>query len=258
MSPSITVDCETEAPLSAGESQALYPLIQSNFTSVYTWRRLWHAWGLCQRHACGLIATDAAFRNHSTALLYADLLQRAQHAMQVDGPLRAWRLAWRLRDQEPCLLCEAGVGPHSHNAAAPALPAHATDLSAARAFAAHTRPFWQETICGRCLGTCAEPRCRLHLRADLRKGASIDLSRQQRLVATISHRAGVHARAFRWDARGSETESDQAAVISAVGWCSGWKALLVLAAGPNDTAAGSERRIGRPGKDEPPPRTGQE
>lgn len=225
--PSIAI-CECVAPLSDGEVHALHWFVRGNIMTPYTWRRLWRAWGLCQRHACGFISIDAAFRNHGLAILYAELMQRAQGVMQLHEPLWRWRLAWRLRDREPCLMCGAGLGPHSHSAAAADILARSRDVTAIRAFAARTSPFWRNTVCGRCLGVAADPRCRPHLLEDIRDGVTIDLPRQQALVTDISRRTGVHARAFRWDAPGGDTIADQAALISAVGWCSGWKALLQL------------------------------
>jgi Dehydratase family len=60
----------------------------------HTRQRLWHAWELCQRHASGFITVDAACRHgrmHGPALLYADLMTRAQQAFRWRGPL--WGVA---------------------------------------------------------------------------------------------------------------------------------------------------------------------
>jgi len=35
-------------------------------------------------------------------------------------------------------------------------------------------------------------------------------------------------RSFRWELRGTDTGEDRAALISAVGWCSGWRPLLSI------------------------------
>jgi hypothetical protein len=51
------------------------------------------------------------------------------------------------------------------------------------------------------------------------------------LVQRIADHIQRYRESFRWEKRGTETVEDRAALISAAGWCSGWRSLLALAAG---------------------------
>jgi hypothetical protein len=128
---------------------------------------------------------------HGPALLYADLMTRAQQAFRWRGPLWAWRIAWALRDRGPCLMCESGLGPTSPSAAAGDLIARSRDPSEIWAFARRTRAFWQDTVCGRCVDERSGRQRRPHLVDDVRRGSVADVAQQRALVADISRRVGV-------------------------------------------------------------------
>ncbi|MBI4011012.1 MAG: hypothetical protein HY359_01770 [Candidatus Rokubacteria bacterium] len=44
----------------------------------------------------------------------------------------------------------------------------------------------------------------------------------------IVDHVGVYSCSFRWECRGTDTAEDQAALVSAVGWCSGWQPWIPL------------------------------
>jgi hypothetical protein len=47
-------------------------------------------------------------------------------------------------------------------------------------------------------------------------------------VEYIFHHLSLYHRSFRLEFHGTETVEDMAALISAVGWCSGWKLFLSI------------------------------
>jgi len=79
------------------------------------------------------------------------------------------------------------------------------------------------------LATGAAARCRAHLGEELLTGEAVDLAAQRELVESIYGHMARFSRAFVWEYRGTATEEDRAALISAIGWCGGWKPWLWLA-----------------------------
>jgi hypothetical protein len=217
--------------LSEGEIHYLWWYVQGSIMEPDVRRRLRLGWGMCGRHAWGALAAEAAFRHnyfHGPAILYQDLMERALRAFEVAGPWPERRLARRLRTAGPCLMCDMGLHGRSRGAAKPELVERGRDLSMIRRFAAQAREFWFPNVCGPCAGESAPARCRLHLLEEIRGGTVGDLALQRALVSTILERITVYARSYRWEYRGTETDRDRSALLSAVGWCSGWTAGLAL------------------------------
>ena len=52
----------------------------------------------------------------------------------------------------------------------------------------------------------------------------------RQLVTDIAHRLSIYAQSFQVEFRHTRTDEDLAALISAVGWCSGWSVFLSLMA----------------------------
>ncbi len=97
-----------------------------------------------------------------------------------------------------------------------------------------TRRYWEPLVCGACAGTASPVRWRRHLVADLDYGRIGDLVPHRMLLVDVAHHLVRYARSFRVEQRGTETEEDRAALIGAVGWCSGWQTILdVLGHGPS-------------------------
>ena len=132
-------------------------------------------------------------------------------------------------------MCELGYGPHSKGAARPDILKTGRDLTEIRAFAKRTSPYWEGAVCGRCAGTGSEMRCRRHLMEDLSARKIEDLSMHKRLVEYIVRHITVYALSFRYEYHGTETVEDVAALISAVGWCCGWKTFLEFLHEPERT-----------------------
>jgi hypothetical protein len=53
--------------------------------------------------------------------------------------------------------------------------------------------------------------------------AGADLARHRILLKDVLEHLGLYRQSFVWGYHGTETDEDRAALISAVGWCSGWQ-----------------------------------
>lgn len=216
--------------LSEGEVHFLWWFIQGSIMDLETRRRLWRAWGMCERHGSAWLSVEAAFRHcylHSLAIVYSELMERASRAFEMSGPLAGTRLARRLRLRGPCLMCELELGPDSSGGFVSAeRVAEGRDLSQLRRFMAESARHWRGAVCGRCASTAAASRCRVHLLLDLERDPAIELAPHRALVAKIAAHVVRYSVSFRWEQRGTDTAEDRAALVSAVRWCGGWSALL--------------------------------
>lgn len=216
---------------SDGEIYYLWSFIQGNIMIPETRWQLRRAWGMCERHAFIAVAVECAHRRtflHGPAILYHDLMKRAVATFNTPGPLKAIQIGRRFRETKPCLMCKLGYDAHS--ATLMSLPDYirvGNDLTNIRAFAAETEPYWRAAVCGECAGTGASPLCRIHLREWLDDGRA-DLGEQKALVEHIFRHINNYLRSFCWDHRDTDTAEDRAGLISAVGWCSGWRPWLSL------------------------------
>ncbi len=194
-------------------------------------KQLREAWGFCERHAWGAILVEASFRHgymHGPAILYEDLLGLALPDLHLKGPLTNLRLLRNLREKGLCLMCDMGLGPESEGVVTAELVNRGQDPGELRRFAQETEPFWVETICGICLGNGSWRRCRQHLLADASRGLIQNLSGHYNFLNRIFNRLVHFSRSFRWECQGTDTDEDRAALISAVGWCSGWNPFLKI------------------------------
>lgn len=211
--------------LSDGEIHFLWWFIQGSIMTSSVRESLWKGWGMCERHTWGFLAVEAAFRQgymHGPAILYEDLMHHA--AGVFDGK----RVFKGLREKGPCHMCELGYGAHSKGAARPELLRTGRDLKEIRAVAKKASPYWHGAVCGRCAESDSWVRCRRHLIEDLSAGRIKDLSMHEQLVKYVARHISIYALSFRYEYNGTETEEDAAALISAAGWCSGWKVFLEI------------------------------
>lgn len=217
--------------LSGGEIHYLWWFIQGSIMFPHTRFQLRKAWGFCERHAWGAILVEASFRHgymHGPAILYEDLLGPAVQAANLQGPLKNLRLLKNLRNKGPCIMCEMNLGPETRGAASADIVERGRDLKELRVFAQRTKTYWEKTICGRCLGNGSWLRCRRHLIEDASKGAMGSLLPHHDLLDYILQQITLYSRSFRWEFHGTDTEENKAALVSAVGWCSGWQPLLAI------------------------------
>ncbi|MBI5571246.1 MAG: hypothetical protein HY914_14985 [Desulfomonile tiedjei] len=217
--------------LSPGEIHFLWWFIQGSIMNPSTRERLRKGWGLCERHAWGWMIVEAAFRSgymHGPAVLYEDVMGLALAAFEMHGPMQGGRLRRRLRQKRPCLMCEEGYGPHSKGFVKQKIVEQGRDLTEFRSLARNTFPFWRKAVCGKCAGDGAAARCRRHLIEDESLGLIRDLSRSLELLTYIVRHLVRYARSFQFEFQGTQTLEDEAALLCAVGWCSGWSLFLSL------------------------------
>jgi len=223
-----------ELLLSPGEIHFLWWFIQGSIMNPSTRERLRRAWGMCERHAWGWMIVEAAFRNgfmHGPAVLYEDVMGLALEALQMRGPLQFGRLKRRLRQKSLCLMCEEGYGPNAPGFVRPNIVEQGRDLTQFRLLARRTYPHWKDAVCGRCSGDESPVRCRRHLIEDELPGIVGDVLGPHELVSYCVRHLRTYARSFQFEFHGTETPEDEAALICAVGWCSGWSQML-SAVGP--------------------------
>ena len=217
------------APLSSGEANFLWWFSQGSIMDVQVRRTLRGAWGMCDRHTAAWLTVEAAFRQgfmHGPAVMYTDLMERALRVFNVADRLSARRLARRLQSRSPCHVCAMGLGPNSEGYVPKDRLKVGRDLSQIRRFMEEASGFWHETLCGRCAEILAEGRCRMHLCADIQRGNLDGLEQSREMVRRIAHHIGRYHESFRWESHGTDTAADRGALISAAGWCGGWRGLL--------------------------------
>ncbi|MDQ7784907.1 MAG: hypothetical protein RDU20_18635 [Desulfomonilaceae bacterium] len=221
--------------ISPGEIHFLWWFIQGSIMNPSTRERLRKAWGMCERHAWGWMVVEAAFRSgymHGPAVLYEDLMGPAMGAFKMLGPMQHGRLKRRLRLRGPCLMCEEGFGPDSQGYVRTDIIRQGRDLRALQSLARRTARYWTETVCGKCSGDDSPIRCRRHLIEDAAIGQSDDFSSHRAHVTYIAQHLVAYAGSFQFEFKGTQTLEDEAALISAVGWCSGWKLFLSIVGVP--------------------------
>jgi hypothetical protein len=216
-------------PLSDGEIHFLYWFIQGSIMIPETRHALHRAWGLCERHAWAALAVEMSFRPtylHGPALLYQDLLERCLAAFTRAGPLRAQRVARRLRSQGPCLMCKLNVYRAGRGGASLTTIERGRQTAPLYRFAIDHKKYWEQTVCGVCDGSTSHIRCRRHL-IEQASGLA-EHSVHAGLVADLLDRVRVLARSYIWENHGTDRPEHRAALISTAGFMSGWRPLLVL------------------------------
>lgn len=217
--------------LSPGEIHFLWWFIQGSIMNPSTRTRLRRAWGMCQRHAWGWMVVEAAFRNaymHGPAVLYEDLMVTAAPLFELRGPAQLVRLARRLKEKGPCLMCEEGYNAGSKGFVKPHIVQQGRDLTQFQRLAGRTAPFWGPSVCGRCANTDSPLRCRIHLIEDISTGQAKDIQFHRDAFSKIVERLRRYARSFQFEFQGTRTDEDEASLIEAVAWCSGWETFLAL------------------------------
>lgn len=216
---------------SSGEIYYLWYFVQGSIMNPDVRLALRNAWGFCERHAWIAIQVEVALRQGymmGPAILYEDLLERSAALFELGGPLKRWQLIKRLRGKGLCLMCEMNLGPETQGFARKDLMSKGRNPTALRKLSDVGRSYWEETVCGRCSGGGSWRRCRRHLIEDLTQGEWDDLDRHATFVRDVSERVARYSRSFEWGCRDTATDEDRASLISAVGWCSGWRPFLSM------------------------------
>jgi hypothetical protein len=216
-----------------GEVHFLWWFIQGSITDADTWNALLRAYGLCERHAWAYLSVEIAFRGRyllGPVILYRVLIERTSRAIHAHQYIRRPPLR-RLKAAGQCLLCKLNIDSAGVGAAPRARLDRGRDSSGLRSFSTSLAPSWRPQVCAICAGDAqqavASARCRLHLLADANAHNPVDFIWQQSTLRELSARLTEYERSFVF---GADRSSDQdcAALISAIGWCSGWRPLLDL------------------------------
>lgn len=214
-------------PLGPAEVHFLWWFIQGSVMEPETRAQLRAGWGLCARHGPGFMAVEAAYRRgwvHACAVLYVDLMERAHATLTADRPWGGVAAAWSLGGRRRCLMCELDVGPASGVAAVGAALATEFDLASFTERLTETREHWWREVCATCVPDAPGPPCRPH--TSFGPGTPRELRAARATVERILPHLRRYGRSFRWDARDTDTAADRAALVSAIGWCSGWSCLV--------------------------------
>ena len=221
--------------LTDGEVHFLWWFIRGSMMNPDTRRQLRQAWGMCSRHAAGLLAVEAAFRQgrmQASALLYLDLIERAVGAITSRGPFAEVRAARRLDTHGPCLMCELRVAGAASGGAPADLLTLGRDSIQLTWSANESRRYWEPLVCRDCRVGAAGPRCRVHLVAHAQSVRPDELAPERAALGHIYRHLVRYARSFRMEHPGVDTPEDRAALVEAVGWCSGWSGLFGMFEGP--------------------------
>jgi hypothetical protein len=215
--------------LSDGEVHFLWWFIQGSIMNPETRERLRRAWGMCARHATALLAVEAAYRHgwmHACAILYLDLVEGGLGALTTGEPFSEERAIRRLYATGPCLMCDLAVEQSGRGAASVELLERGRDPAQLGAFAGETERHWRPLVCRACSPGASGPLCRVHLIRDHGLDVSGEVRSLRATLGYIARHLIRYARSFRWQDRDTDTPEDRAALIEAVGWCSGWAGLL--------------------------------
>lgn len=105
------------------------------------------------------------------------------------------------------------------------------------AFTRATAAYWCTQMCRVCADAGGSSLCRRHLREALLTGGvdREEVSAQRATVDELASHMLRYEHSFIWGAHEEATMEDQAALIGAIGWLSGWRPWLVLTRGREHT-----------------------
>ncbi|MGO8840237.1 MAG: RNA pyrophosphohydrolase [Methyloceanibacter sp.] len=205
--------------------------------------QLMRHWGYCERHAWVSLTVEMSVLHgfcSRSASLYLDILQQASTALAGNNQ-RA--VAKQLRESGSCMICNAK--PTRRGLLSAAELSEAKDPTRLRSFVKESALFWSSDCCPRCINGVTNGRlCRRHLIEVLNEGASPDLEDERKHLLNVLARLENYAWSFSWGFRGIDGPEDRGALISAIGWCSGWSSLAVLIPLGHPSLASHARSLG--------------
>jgi hypothetical protein len=213
--------------ISDGEVNCILGFLHDGSIAAEPWHRLMGAWGYCERHAWTSLVIEMAMLKgfvSRSAFLYFDLLQQAVDVLGA----RTRTLAKRLGERNPCMICE--INPRRRGWLSDAEISEARDQGRLRSFADELAPLWRESRCPRCLGLETSGRlCRRHLHEAIETHLPVAIDDELRYLLSLTPRVETYAKSFMWQHRGTDRAEDRAALLAAIGWCSGWSPLASIA-----------------------------
>jgi 8-oxo-dGTP pyrophosphatase MutT (NUDIX family) len=184
-------------------------------------------WGYCERHAWVSLAVEMSLLHgfcSRSATLYTDVLRQGIAALSPEYHRRPRAVAKALKESGTCMICSAN--PRGRGLLTVAELAKAKDVSSLRSLAEGSAQFWASDCCPHCInGATHGHLCRRHLIEALDIGTPSNLDADHRHLVNVLARLENFAWSFSWDFRGIDGPEDRAALISAIGWCSGWSSL---------------------------------
>lgn len=234
-------DVSRSAPFAptCAEINFLWSFIQGSIVIPETWNALLRGYGLCERHAWVHVSIEMSFRDEhllGPAILYTELIEKALRAVSRPQFVGRHATEYGLRARGPCFLCTMNL---RNNASAGASPRarldRGRDTSTLRAFAGRLAPVWRSWLCPECAGCecvgTAPTLCRQHFIAAVHSNAPVDISTQRNMLRDLSDHMAHYQDSFLFGGP-SASDHDRAALIAAIGWCSGWRPLLAQLASP--------------------------
>ena len=223
-----------ELAITEGEINFLWSFMQGSIMIPETRNALLRGYGFCERHAWVHISVEMSFRDRyllAPAILYKALIDKSLRALRAPRRASFRSVMRQLRAEGPCFLCALRVKDASAGAARRERLDQGRDSSHLRSLAAELEPRWRGYVCPACAEEqsldLALNRCRQHLLTDMERKAPVDLAWQFNVLNELSHHVGHYKSFFSFE-RGDEIDQDRAALIAAIGWCSGWRPLLAL------------------------------
>jgi hypothetical protein len=226
-----THQSELFAPTGA-EINFLWSFIQGGIMVPETWNALQRGYGFCERHAWIHIGVEMSFRDEyllGPTILYAELIDKALHAIDVPRSVGLHSLEHELRARGPCFLCAMNLQNASAGVSPQTRLDRGRDNSKLRNFAGRLEGVWYSSLCLDCSGQesaeNAPIRCRRHLVAAMKARIPVDVAAQESILRNLFSRVTRYQQSF---LVGGPEASDhgRAALIAAIGWCSGWRPLL--------------------------------
>jgi hypothetical protein len=216
-------------PLTDGETHFLHSFIQGGIMVPESRSSLRRAWGLCERHAWGALAVELNFREKlllGPAILYEELLDRCLASAVKSRSFRQFR--YRIRPSGPCLICEMGAFHAGKGAAKDAVIRLGKQTGRVAEFAAKDEGYWKSTVCPACSTREEGILCRRHLLESDTPNDGDGLKRVVAFLGDTRERVAALGRSFLSDRDGRQLPEDRAALVTAIGWMSGWRPLLIL------------------------------
>ena len=180
------------------------------------------------------IGVEMSFRDEyllGPTILYAELIEKALCAVSRLESIGRHSFEYALRARSPCFLCAMNLRNSWACRSSPHDRASIADVTTARsrAFAGRLAPAWRSWLCPECAGReragAAPTLCRQHLIAAIRAHGPVDISTQRNLLQDLYDHVARYQDSFL--VGGPEaSDQDRAALIAAIGWCSGWRLLL--------------------------------
>jgi hypothetical protein len=215
-----------------GEINFLWSFIQGSIVIPETWNSLLRSYGFCERHAWIHLSIEMSFRDEyllGPTILYCELIDKALRFIDVPRSAGSRLLNRGLGGDGSCFLCVMNL----RNASSGVSPQDRLDRGRSNEklgdFGSHLESKWRSFVCPDCSGQesteNAATRCRRHVVSALNARNPVDIAVQRPMLRELRSRLMRYQQSFLVGGL-KVSNRDRAALIAAVGWCSGWRPLL--------------------------------